>query len=86
MNVSFSFVLEQGEVGLKNFLCYMTAAEEIPPLGMPQKIKIIYSNQSTFFAETCLFELQIPIGCESLEDFKDSFMQACEHNIGFGAV
>lgn len=86
MNASFSLILEQGELGLKNFLCYMTAAEEIPPLGMPEKIKIVYSNQSTFFAKTCLFELQIPIGYDSLEDFKDSFMQACAHNKGFGAV
>ena len=64
----------------------MTCAEEIPPLGMPQKIEVVYVNQWNFFAETCMYELKVPITHESLDNFKDSFMQACAHNKGFGAV
>ena len=77
---------DEGKSGLKRLLCYMTCAEEIPPLGMPQKIKVSYVDQSNFFAETCLFELKIPIAHKSLEDFRDAFQQACAHNKGFGAV
>ncbi|CAB4005082.1 G2 M phase-specific E3 ubiquitin- ligase-like [Paramuricea clavata] len=77
---------DEGEAGLKKFMCYMTCAEEIPPLGMPQKIEVVYVNQSNFFAETCMYELKVPKTHESLDNFKDSFMQACAHNKGFGAV
>ena len=58
----------------------MTYAEKIPPLGIPQKIKVSHVDQSTFVAETCLYELEVPIACESLEDFGGTFQQACVHN------
>ncbi len=69
-NIFSSYISDEGEAGFKRLLCYMTCAEEIAPLGIRQKIKVSYVNQSNFFAETCLYELKIPIVHESLEDLE----------------
>lgn len=66
----------------------MTGTEEVPPLGMLEKIEAVFvkENQPFFFAETCMFELKVPTVHEVLQDFKAAFMEACANNEGFGSI
>jgi hypothetical protein len=63
-----------------------TCTEEIPPLGMPEKIQVVFVNNSYLFAETCMFELKVPTAHEVRQDFKAAFMEACANHKGFGAI
>ena len=78
---------EEGEVGLKHWLHYIIGRDDIPPLGIPQKIEVVFytGDQPSFFAETCLFQLKVPVVHEVLKDFKAAFMEACSNNKGFGS-
>ena len=49
-----------------------------------RKLKL-FSTQEEFFAETCLFQLKVPVVHEVLKDFKAAFMEACSNNKGFGS-
>ena len=84
--IFFHFFPEKGETGLKQFVHFMTGTDEIPPLGMPQKIEVSFMNQSNFFAETCMFELKVPTSHEAFQEFNSSFLMACANHKGFGSV
>jgi hypothetical protein len=68
----------------------MTCTEEIPPLGMPEKIQVVFVNNSYLFAETCIhacmFELKVPTTHDVRQDFKAAFMEACANHTRFGAI
>jgi hypothetical protein len=81
-------LVEQGSSGLKKLLLYMTSLDRIPPLGMRRKIAVefVAENRRTFFAETCLLNLQVPTIHCTYHEFKKAFHQAVEHNTGFGST
>lgn len=64
----------------------MTGRVEIPPLGMAEKIEIVFAPQTHFFAETCMFQLKVPNTYEDIQDFKSAFLAASANYKGFGAV
>lgn len=53
---------------------------------MPEKIQVVFVNNSYLFAETCMFELKVPTAHEVRQDFKAAFMEACANHKGFGAI
>lgn len=59
----------------------MTALDEIPPLGLPQKIFVEFTegSQRTFFAETCTFVLRVPTVHKEFREFKEKFLEASQN-------
>ncbi|XP_068741923.1 G2/M phase-specific E3 ubiquitin-protein ligase-like [Montipora capricornis] len=80
---------DQKDDGMRKVLMYATARNSIPPLGFEEKIQLDYRSDgsSTFFAETCLLKLQVPVVFDSLNEFYKQFIFAVENGYkGFGCV
>ena len=75
-----------GPAGMKRLLMFMTSLDEIPPLGLKEKIQLEFTSMPTFFAETCSFVLRVPNCYTTYEAFKKRFDEACEQNVGFGCT
>ena len=68
---------------------YASARNSIPPLGFQEKIQLDYRSDgsSTFFAETCLLKLQVPVVFDSFNEFYKQFVFAVDSGYrGFGCV
>lgn len=82
----FSFI-EKGSDGLRKLLHFITGLSTIPPLGLKQQIEVeFHSNSKSFFAETCVYVLKVPINHDSFEDFMEKVYEACGNSQGFGCV
>lgn len=76
---------EQGSAGLENFFRYVTSLDKVPPLGLSRKVEVEFSNNSNqaYFAETCSTVLKVPTLHGSLEDFQETFLEACDRPLVF---
>jgi hypothetical protein len=54
---------------------------------MPEKIEVVFytGDRPSFLAETCMFQLKVPVVHKVLEDFKAAFIEACSNYKGFGS-
>lgn len=82
------FLADQGTNGLRSLLQFMTALDEIPPLGLPQKIFVEFTegSQRTFFAETCTFVLRVSTVHKEFREFKEKFLEASQSPTGFACI
>lgn len=86
--VFYYFFTEQGSLGLKKFLHYLTGLDCLPPLGIQQEIDVEYieGDRVSFFAETCMMNLRVPTTHNSFADFNKMFQLAVENYAGFGSI
>lgn len=72
---------DQKEVGMKKVLMFSTGRDSLPPLGLEEKVELEYRGATSFFAETCLLKLQVPIAHDTFEEFYKQFVLAA--NLGY---
>ena len=68
---------------------YATARNSVPPLELEDKVKLEYrcDGSSSFFAETCVGNLQLPVVFNTFDDFYKQFIFTLEYgHRGFGCV
>lgn len=68
---------------------YVTARNSLRPLGLEERVELVYKidGSSTFFAETCLLKLQVPVVFDSFHNFYQQFIFAVDYGYrGFGCV
>lgn len=68
---------------------YATARNSIPPLGLEDKVKLEYRCDSspTFFAKTCVINLQLAVVFNTFDDFYKQFIFTLDYgHRGFGCV
>ena len=81
--------LDQKSNGMQKALMYMTACDSIPPLGMSEKVELVFrdDDSKSFFAEACLLKLKIPTVHNDFESFYQAFMIAIQFGCnGYGAA
>lgn len=85
----YSALIDQKDDGMRKVLMYASARNSIPPLGFEEKIQLDYRSDgsSTFFAETCLLKLQVPVVFDSFNEFYKQLVFAVDSGYkGFGCV
>ena len=77
----YSALIDQKDDGMRKVLMYASARNSIPPLGFEEKIQLDYRSDgsSTFFAETCLLKLQVPVVFDSFNEFYKQFIFAVDN-------
>ena len=66
----------------------MTGLDDVPPLGLPQKIFVAFSQgtETTFFAETCTLVLRVPTDYTDFADFNEKFLEASKNATGYAGI
>ena len=68
---------------------YVTARNSLLPLGLEERVELVYKidGSSTFFAETYLLKLQVPVVFDSFRNFYEQFIFVVDYEYGgFGCV
>ena len=78
--IFYTCFLDQKSNGMQKALMYMTALDSIPPLGMSEKVELLFreDDSKSLSAEAYLFKLKIPTVHNDFESFYQAFMIAIQ--------
>ena len=69
------------------FILHVSEWNSLPPLGLEERVELVYKidGSSTFFA--CLLKLQVPLVFDSFHNFYEQVIFAVDYGYrGFGCV